>query len=145
MAQRARLCGAALGRSGKENANMDAAKAQRQATREVIGKAIDLAQGLLEDLNEMTAITEGLEGCRASLVNVRADHDRAMIELEQQKALVEAARADAQKAKAVASDISAKIYAEMSELLQQRSARQAEIDAQLALIPKGRQEETQWR
>jgi hypothetical protein len=88
---------------------------------------------LLGKYDEVIAVTNQIDTVNKSLASVNAAHDKALAELAEQKAIVASATEEARRAKAVADSVAGKAREELAELVQQRDARQAEINEQMTL------------
>jgi septal ring factor EnvC (AmiA/AmiB activator) len=102
-------------------------------TRELIGKVIAGLQDLVERYDEVVEVTAQINTVKTSLASVNAEHEKALAELETQRTIVASAKEEAERTKRVTEDLAGRAHAELAELAQQRDARQAEINAQMAL------------
>jgi hypothetical protein len=74
------------------------------------------------------AVTDQIDTVNKLLASVNADHDKALAELAQQKAIVESAKAEAKRAKEVAESVGGKAREELAELHQKLDAVKKEND-----------------
>ena len=97
--------------------------------RDLITNAIDALQKLADKWDEIAATTTSLVQVEASLANVRASHDRAMADLNDQQRLLEAARKEHDLKMSAMKTASHAAEAQLAKLVQAAETKQSELDA----------------
>jgi hypothetical protein len=95
--------------------------------REVITDAINQLNVVLENYEEIAAATESISEIKASLVNVKAAHEKAYAELVEEQRLLDEARANHKRDMATMETSFKVAQSKVFKLIEEAKAKEAEI------------------